>query len=88
MGNVTAPSLANLFMGFLEQTLLSKCAKKPLVWFRYIDDIFFYGHIQKRNWMTSSSSAIHKVLTSNLIQHHLAKVFLFWMLMSPLRMES
>ena len=40
MGNVTAPSLANLFMGFLEQNLLSKCAKKPLVWFRYIDDIF------------------------------------------------
>ena len=41
MGNVTAPSLANLFMRFLEQTLLSKCAKKPLVWFRYMDDIFF-----------------------------------------------
>ena len=41
MGNVTAPYLANLFMGLLEQTLLSKCAKKLLVWFRYIDDIFF-----------------------------------------------
>ena len=41
MGNVTAPSLANLFMGLLEKNLLSKCSKKPLVWFRYIDDVFF-----------------------------------------------
>ena len=29
MGNVTAPSLANLFMGLLEKNLLSKCSKKP-----------------------------------------------------------
>ena len=27
MRNVTAPSLANLFVGLLEQNLLSKCAK-------------------------------------------------------------
>ena len=41
MGNVTAPSLANLFMGLLEKNLLSKCSEKPLVWFCYIDDVFF-----------------------------------------------
>ena len=41
IGNVTAPSLANLFMELLKKTLLSKCSKKPLVWFRYIDDVFF-----------------------------------------------
>ena len=41
MGTKMAPSYANLFMGYVEQDLLSRCAKKPLVWFRYIDDIFF-----------------------------------------------
>ena len=41
MGTKMAPSYANLFMGFVEQDLLSRSAKKPLVWFRYIDDIFF-----------------------------------------------
>ena len=41
MGNVMAPSLANLFMSLLEKNLLSKCSKKPLVWFRYINDVFF-----------------------------------------------
>ena len=41
MVNVTSPSLANLFMGLSEKNLLSKCYKKSLVWFRYIDDAFF-----------------------------------------------
>ena len=41
MGTKMAPSYANLFMGYVEQDILGRCAKKPLVWFRYIDDIFF-----------------------------------------------
>ena len=41
MGTKMAPSYANLFMGFVEKDLLDRCEKKPLVWFRYIDDIFF-----------------------------------------------
>ena len=41
MGNDTVSSLANLFMELLEKNLLSKRSKKPLVWFRYIDDVFF-----------------------------------------------
>lgn len=41
MGTKMAPSYANLFMGFVEKDLLERCEKKPLVWFRYIDDIFF-----------------------------------------------
>ena len=41
MGTKMAPSYANLFMGFVEKDLLARCSKKPLVWFRYIDDIFF-----------------------------------------------
>ena len=40
MGNKVAPSYANLFMGVLEQQMLSSYKYKPLVYFRYIDDIF------------------------------------------------
>ena len=35
-----APAYANLFMGDLEQKLLIQSPIKPLVWWRYIDDIF------------------------------------------------
>ena len=87
MGNVTAPSLANLFTGFLEQNLLSKCAKKPLVWFRYIDDIFFI-------WTHSEEELDDFFKFCNTYNPNIkfdptppGKVFFFWML-SPLRMES
>ena len=41
MGTRMAPNYANLFMGDLEQELLETYPKKPLVWYRYIDDVFF-----------------------------------------------
>ena len=34
------PSYANLFMDVLEQQMVSPYRYKPLVYFRYIDDIF------------------------------------------------
>ena len=40
MGAKMAPAYANLFMGDLEQKLLAQSPLKPLVWWRYIDDIF------------------------------------------------
>jgi hypothetical protein len=40
MGTRMAPSYANLFMGHLETTFLNKQDLKPLLWARYIDDIF------------------------------------------------
>ena len=40
MGIKIAPSYANLFMGVLEQQMLSSYKYKPLAYFRYIDDIF------------------------------------------------
>ena len=40
MGTRMAPPYANLFMGDLERSALDKTAYKPLVWWRYIDDIF------------------------------------------------
>ena len=41
MSTKMAPSYANFFMGYVEQDLLARCVEKPLVWFRYIDDISF-----------------------------------------------
>lgn len=39
MGARMAPSYANIFMAELEEDLLTKYPKKPLLWKRYIDDI-------------------------------------------------
>ena len=40
MGTKLAPALATIYIGQLEETLLSSRALKPEVWLRYIDDIF------------------------------------------------
>ena len=40
MGTRVAPSYANLFMAQLERKLLDNARIKPLIWWRYIDDIF------------------------------------------------
>ena len=40
MGTCMAPNYANLFMGKFETSFLESWPFKPLVWLRYIDDIF------------------------------------------------
>ena len=40
MGTKMAPNYANLFMGDLEEKLIARYPVKPLLWLRYIDDIF------------------------------------------------
>lgn len=40
MGKKFAPNYANIFMANWEKEALSKCAKQPLVYLRYLDDIF------------------------------------------------
>ena len=40
MGTRIAPSYVNLFMAQLERRLLDNANMKPLIWWRYIDDIF------------------------------------------------
>ena len=40
MGTRMAPPYANIFMGVLENIALDKATHKPLVWWRFIDDIF------------------------------------------------
>lgn len=41
MGTKMAPNYAILFMDWLERNLIASSDKKPMVWWRYIDDIFF-----------------------------------------------
>ena len=46
MGTKIAPTYANIFMGWLEETMLeswsnNKSGPNPYMWRRYIDDIFF-----------------------------------------------
>ena len=40
IGTKFAPTYAILFMGYLEDKILNSFVEKPLVWWRYIDDIF------------------------------------------------
>ena len=40
MGTRMAPSFTSLFMGKLEMDFLDSCDKTPLIWLRFLDDIF------------------------------------------------
>lgn len=40
MGKIFAPSYANIYMASWEQTAFSKCKQLPIVYFRYLDDLF------------------------------------------------
>ena len=41
IGTKFAPPYAILFMADLQEKILSASEKKPMIWWRYIDDIFF-----------------------------------------------
>lgn len=40
MGTPVAPTYSNIFMGLLEAQILNSFAEKPLIYLRYLDDIF------------------------------------------------
>ena len=64
MGTKMAPSYANLFMGYVEKDLLERCEKKPLVWYRYIDDIFFiwtHGREELAKFLTFCNNNRHGI---------------------------
>ena len=49
-----APAYANIVMSIFERKLLTGSCNKPLVWFRYIDDIFViwtYGEDKLKDFM-------------------------------------
>ena len=44
-----APLYTIIFMGDLEERILQNCSFKPLVWWKYIDDIFlFWRHGEEK----------------------------------------
>ena len=48
IGIKMAPPYAIIFMGDLEEKLFKDCDKKPVAWWRYIDDIFMlWQHSEK-----------------------------------------
>ena len=49
MGTKMAVAFANIFMSKVESDILSQSALKPLVWKRYIDDIFSLWTIAREN---------------------------------------
>ena len=46
MGSPLGPILANIFMGFLEMKYM-KDNKKPLLYYRYVDDCFCFSSEQR-----------------------------------------
>ena len=66
MGTKMAQSFANLFMGTLEIDFLKAWGsdKQPLLWLRFIDDIFFlwqHGKIALKEFMTFINN-FHKII--------------------------
>ena len=64
IGTKFAPAYANLFMTRLEEKLLEASPDKPLIWMRFIDDVFFiWMHGEEKlksliNHLNSSHKAI------------------------------
>ena len=59
IGTRMAPSGACLFMGRLEENFLSDAPKKPLIWLRYIDDVFLiwtHGEEELDNFIAHCNS--------------------------------
>ena len=66
MGRKMAPTYANLFMGHLEEQMLEQTTLKHLLWFRFIEDIFFLWTVGQINLssMNSVTNLTH-TLSSN-----------------------
>ncbi|KAJ1088372.1 hypothetical protein NDU88_001529 [Pleurodeles waltl] len=64
MGTRMAPSYANIFMGKLEDYILASFNIKPLVWLRYIDDIFIMWNAGSRTLeqFTAFINSIHPTI--------------------------
>ena len=64
MGTKMAPSYANIFMGRLEQDLLSTSPRQPHIWWRFIDDIFMlwtHGETQLQTFIKHLNNHHHSI---------------------------
>lgn len=57
MGKKFAPAYANIYMAEWEETLFQKCSHTPLVYYRYLDDIFGVWHHDRQDFDDFLSSA-------------------------------
>ena len=48
MGTKMAVSFANIFMAAVETEITERSSEKPLIWKRYIDDVFSLWNLNKR----------------------------------------
>ena len=53
MGSPVSPIVVNLHMEHSESIGLSTAPRPPLLWFRYVDDIFVLTHEQDVDSLTS-----------------------------------
>ena len=72
-----APPYAVLFMVALEEKVLSKVKKKPSVWWRYVNDIFFIWEHVKNLLKNLSVRTIHSIQLSTLRQTGQKKKLIF-----------
>ena len=69
IGTKMAPPYAIIFIGDLEERILKDYSFKPLVWWRYIDDIFLLWQHGKKNKKSSWIFLIAIILASSLLQN-------------------
>ena len=68
MGTRMAPLYANLFMGAFEENALHGAPHKPLLWWRYIDDIFLiwtHGHDKLTEFISTLNNNHHNIKFTN-----------------------
>ena len=65
MGTKMSPSYANLFMGKFEKDALAAASHSPLIWWRYIDDIFLlwtHGEEKLNDFITYFVNNLHPTI--------------------------
>ena len=76
MGTGMAPTYANIFMGAIERRLLCSFPHKPLVWLRYIDDIFLiwnHGRTKLEAFIQHANTFHHTIrFTFNISLTHIS----------------
>ena len=88
MGTKMAPSYANLFMGVLEKQMLSSYKHKPLVYFRYIEDIFMIWTDGEGSFNDFLTHCNNQIKTSSSNKPFLTLQYPFSMSPSPWRVEN
>ena len=80
IGTKFAPTYASIFIDEIETKFLDTQEFKPLIWFRYIDDVFFIWTHDKEKLEEFLKILITTTPTLNLPMSSIEKTFPFWIL--------